>query len=99
MKIVRPKSAMDALGCRHSKFYLHYCAGPGKSECVPGTDIPRLKPFRLGKRNTGFNSEHVNDLVAALAELGAKTIQAEFEEKAEAEAWKLAWREKHGLVR
>jgi hypothetical protein len=68
-EIARPKRAHAMLGCGKTKFSQDYEYHEGGEKTVPGTDIPRVKPFKLGPRNKGFIIAEIGDLVDALAAL------------------------------
>jgi hypothetical protein len=49
-----------------SRFYHEYLDHEDGNDVVPGTDIPRLRPVRLGERAMGFFSDEVDQLIEAL---------------------------------
>jgi hypothetical protein len=67
-KIIRPNTAMDALGCRKSKFHSDYIYHPGDDdEFIPGSDsIKRLKLIYLGPHSSGVLESDLDALIDAL---------------------------------
>jgi predicted DNA-binding transcriptional regulator AlpA len=68
-RIVREPEACDRLGCKRTSFRERYVLHDPADPNVPGTDIPRLRPVRLGPRNHGFVDGEVDSLVDAIAAL------------------------------
>ena len=69
-RILRLKEAYDRLACGHSKFHDDYRFHHASEPYVPGTEIARLKPIRLGPTNIGFVEHEVDRLIDALAKAG-----------------------------
>jgi predicted DNA-binding transcriptional regulator AlpA len=68
-RIARRKEACARLGCGKTKFDEDYEYHDPADPCVPGTEIPRLKPIHLGPRNVGFLDAEIDELIDALAAL------------------------------
>jgi hypothetical protein len=69
-KILRPKQTWASLGCGKTKFETDYRFHSADDPFVPGTNIRRLKPIKLGERNVGFLEHELDALIEALAEAG-----------------------------
>jgi predicted DNA-binding transcriptional regulator AlpA len=67
--ILRLKQVLNRLACGKTKFEEDYRYHTADDPCVPGTDIPRVKPIPLGPRNIGFLEHEIDALIDALAEL------------------------------
>jgi predicted DNA-binding transcriptional regulator AlpA len=67
--ILRLKQVLNRLACGKTKFEEDYRYHTPDDPYVPGTDIPRLRPVRLGPRNHGFVDGEVDSLVDAIAAL------------------------------
>jgi predicted DNA-binding transcriptional regulator AlpA len=67
-RILRPKVTWAKLGCGKTKFEEDYRYHKPDVPFITGsTDIPRLKPIALGKRNIGFLEHEVDTLIDQLA--------------------------------
>jgi predicted DNA-binding transcriptional regulator AlpA len=64
-RIVRNKGAREMLGVGNSIFYENYIYR-GADECIPGTDVPRLKPVALGERAVGYFVDEIEAVIAGL---------------------------------
>ena len=54
------------LGIGVSKFYDQFMHHGDGRDVIPGTDIPRLRPVRLGAKAIGFLSDETDALIDAL---------------------------------
>jgi hypothetical protein len=70
MKILRRKEAMSRLSCGLTKFTSDYEYRNEAEPFVPGTEIPRLRPIRLGPRYRGYLEHELDGLIEALADAG-----------------------------
>jgi hypothetical protein len=63
------KGKKGRLGVGKTKFnedYVYHPDRPDEGECVPGTDVPRLKSVPLGEKAIGFFDDEIDALVEAL---------------------------------
>jgi hypothetical protein len=63
------KDKKGRLGVGKTKFfedYVYHPDRPDEGECVPGTDVRRLKPVPLGEKAIGFVDAEVDALIDAL---------------------------------
>jgi hypothetical protein len=63
------KGKKGRLGIGKTKFnedYVHHPDRPDERECVPGTDVLRLKPVPLGEKAIGFLDDEVDALVEGI---------------------------------
>ena len=63
------KDKKGRLGVGKTKFnedYVYHPDRPDEGECVPGTDVPRLKPVPLGEKAIGFFDDEIDALVEGL---------------------------------
>ena len=68
LSVIRPKGICDRLGIGESKLYEDFVARPGdEEECIPGTNVPKLKLVVLGPRAVGAVSTEIDALIMALA--------------------------------
>jgi predicted DNA-binding transcriptional regulator AlpA len=65
-KIERSRAVYSRLGVGKTTFDENYVARDGSNSSIPGTDIPRLRPVRLGPRAIGFFSDEIDNLIEAL---------------------------------
>jgi hypothetical protein len=65
-KIERSRAACGRLGVGKTTFGENYVDRDGSNSSVPGTNIPRLRPVRLGPRAIGFFSDEIDNLIEAL---------------------------------
>jgi hypothetical protein len=67
-KLLRPKVARERVAVGKTHFEDNYVNhGGAGQECIPDTDIPRLRPIRLGIRCIAFPEDEVDALIEALA--------------------------------
>ena len=66
VSMVRPKGAIALVGVGQTKFYEHYVFKSDDDPFIPNTDVPRLKPVRLGLKNTAFFSDELAATIEAL---------------------------------
>jgi predicted DNA-binding transcriptional regulator AlpA len=70
IQILRPKVTQARLGLGKTIFNDNYVDhGRDGEACIPGTDIPRLRPVPLGPRCIGFPSDEVDQLLERLRAL------------------------------
>jgi hypothetical protein len=73
--ILRPKDVYGRgnkpIPVGRTKFFTDYVEHDENDKCVPGTEIPRLKPVPLGERAIGFFSDKIEELQEALSKLCA----------------------------
>src|SRR5215831_4625539 len=65
-KIVRSHAAYGKLAVGKTTFEENYVDKGGENSLIPGTDIPRLRPVRLGPRAIGFFDDELDNLIEAL---------------------------------
>src|ERR1700722_2560407 len=65
-KIVRSRSAYGRFGVGKTTFEENYVDRGGNNSLIPGTDIPRLRPVRLGPRAIGFFDDELDNIIEAL---------------------------------
>jgi hypothetical protein len=65
--LLRPPAARARIGVKKTKFDKDYVdhGKPGE-ECIPGTNVKRLRPAPLGPRAIGFFDDEIDDLIEAL---------------------------------
>ena len=64
-------------GISSSTLYDNIIAGPGKSPCIPGTDVPRLVLTHLGLRVAGAEDDYVDTVVQQLEAFAKAKAKAE----------------------
>jgi predicted DNA-binding transcriptional regulator AlpA len=64
--ILRPRAAWLKVGVGRSNFHENYTFKKGGGECVPNTNVPRLRPVVLGPRARGFLDDEVDALIEGL---------------------------------
>jgi hypothetical protein len=64
--ILRPRQAWQRINVGKSNFHQNYVFKEGGPAYLPGTDIPRLKPVKLGPRARGFFNDEVAELIENL---------------------------------
>ena len=64
--IERPEVTASRLAVGLTKFNSEFVDHGDGKDAVPGTDIPRLRPVRLGAKAIGFFSDETDALIEAL---------------------------------
>ena len=69
-RMLRPKVTRERIAIGKTQFEGNYVNhGREGEEFIPGTNIPRLRPVRMGVRCIAFPEDEVDGLIEALARL------------------------------
>ena len=66
VNIQRLEVVATRLGIGISKFYEQFMDHGDGRDVIPGTDIPRLRPLRMGPKSIGFITDEIDALIEAL---------------------------------